>query len=255
MAGSSQVSILNKPRKRRLKVTRKEQVSPGMLRVILAGEDLADFPADRESANFKLILPSKDSAPVVRTYSVRSFDESALELAVDFYRHSEAGPGSQWAASVAIGEAIEIAGPGPAKFVDFTADWFLFAGDMSALPAISANIERLPSDATGYAVFEIESSEDIQSLKFPEGMQVNWLVRTQGRQPCEQLIEAVRACDWRLGRPAVWLAGESGAVRTLRRYFKEERGVERSDLYASGYWQLGLTEDAHQKIKRQSADS
>ena len=37
-----------------------------------------------------------------------------------------------------------VSGPGPKKLVDMNADWFLIAGDMSALPAISVNLEKLP---------------------------------------------------------------------------------------------------------------
>jgi hypothetical protein len=30
--------------------------------------------------------------------------------------------------------------------------------------------------------------------------------------------------------------------------------VAKADLYTSGYWQIGLTEDRHQVVKRQDAD-
>ena len=59
---------------------------------------------------------------------------------------------------------------------------------------------------------------------------------------------------WQEGQAAVWIAGESHAVRVLRKYCKNERGLDKDFLYASGYWQIGLTEDKHQLIKRQEQD-
>jgi len=134
--------------------------------------------------------------------------------------------------------------------VDFTADWFLFVGDMSSLPAIGANIERLPADARGYAVLEIIHEDDCQSLPFPEGVKVQWVVNAAPNTPCSAIQAAVTSLPWLEGRPAVWAAGESGAIKALRRYFKVDRDVPKTDLYTSGYWQIGLTEDRHQVVKR-----
>lgn len=60
------------------------------------------------------------------------------------------------------GDSISIFGPGPATFVNLEADWFLLAADMTALPALTTNLQRLPSDARGYVVVEILSDEDRQ---------------------------------------------------------------------------------------------
>ena len=81
----------------------------------------------------------------------------------------------------------------------------------------------------------------------------------EGRRPdgtvrSEWRFSAVLALPWLDGSPAVWVAGESGAVRALRRYFTQERQVDRRRLYASGYWQIGMTEDRHQLEKRKDKD-
>ena len=46
---------------------------------------MAGFPAGRESANFKLAIPSDAEKPIVRTYTVRNFDEARQEVDVDFF--------------------------------------------------------------------------------------------------------------------------------------------------------------------------
>ena len=254
-----------RPAPRILHVIRSHDITPHMRRVVLGGEDLSNFPEDHESANFKLLIPRPGQArialppygdtpehdrPMVRTYTLRHFDKARGEISVDFMLHEPHGPASEWAVNARPGDRIGFAGPGAPKFVDFEADWFLFAGDMSALPAISANIERLPAHARGYAVLEILDPADQQDLPFPEGIKVSWCVNRSPQIASLTLVNAVLAQPWLAGSPAVWVAGESGSVRAVRRYLNEEHQVERGRLYASGYWQIGLTEDRHQMEKR-----
>ncbi len=244
---------MKKPAPRQLKVIRKTAISPNMLRVTLGGEEMAGFPDNRDSANFKLLIPGAQPKPTVRTYTVRSFDPVAGEVDVDFVLHADHGPASDWAMRAGAGDRVGFAGPGTPKWVDFSADWFFIGGDMSALPAIGANIERLPADAKGYAVLEIIDDADRQDLPFPAGLEVDWLVNKDPNTPSTYLQDKVMSLPWMDGRPAVWFAGESGAVKALRRYFIFEREVAKSDLYTSGYWQIGLTEDRHQIVKRKEA--
>ncbi|MEH6517127.1 MAG: siderophore-interacting protein [Halioglobus sp.] len=245
---------MKKPTPRQLQVVRKETLTPNMLRITLGGEDMAGFPEGRESANFKLLIPDGSEKPLVRTYTVRNYDPAAGEVDVDFVLHTDHGPASHWAEHAQPGDPIGFAGPGSPKLVDFTADWFLIVGDMSALPAIGANIEQLPEDARGYAVLEITDTEDQQQLPFPKGIEVQWVVSPDPSSCSTALQDAVISLPWLEGRAAVWAAGESGAVKALRRYFKFERDVAKADLYTSGYWQIGLTEDRHQVVKRQESE-
>jgi len=225
-----------------------------MMRITLGGEEMVGFPEGRASANFKLLISNDSDKPVVRTYTVRNHDPVAGEVDVDFVLHADHGAASHWAINARPGDKVGFAGPGSPKLVDFTADWFLFAGDMSALPAIGANIEQLPADARGYAVLEIIDGEDQQTLPFPEGIEVQWLVNPDPNTPSTLLKDAVLSLPWRIGRPALWAAGESGAIKDIRRYYKFERDVAKADIYTSGYWQIGLNEDRHQVVKRQEPD-
>jgi NADPH-dependent ferric siderophore reductase len=251
---------------RMLSVIRKEQLTPHMLRVTLGGELMTGFPEGRESANFKLLLPQIHQAvpvlptstskpdekdkPIVRTYTVRNFDPKAMQVDVDFFIHKEAGPASQWAQEAKPGDKIGFGGPGPAKLAEPDRDWYLFAGDMSALPAISANIEKLPRDAKGYVLLEIIEEADKQSLPFPENFDVRWLINPEPEKENNILLDAFIQVPWLQGRPYVWVAGESSAVKKIRAFIREVHSVEKSDFYCSGYWQIGMTEDIHQVTKR-----
>jgi len=238
---------------RKLRVQRKTRVTPHLVRITLTGEDLADFPEGRESANCKLIFENDADKPIVRTYTVRAYRAAAQELDIDFFIHDAPGPASSWAANAKAGDAIGFKGPSSPKLVNTDSDWIIAAGDMSAMPALEANLERLPRDIRGIAVFETVSPEDQHVVSAPEGIEVRWVLNPHPDKPNTVLYEAVRAVPLPKGRGAVWIAGESDCIRKLRRYFKSEVGIERSHFYGSGYWQIGLTEDAHQVAKRREA--
>lgn len=252
---------------RLLTVQQRFRISPHMQRVILVGDALADFPEHHESANFKLLLlPDDVLAPlslsaadikqraIVRTYTLRHFDRQRSKLWVDFMLHADHGPASHWALNADIGSYVGFAGPGSPKLVKQNADWYFFAGDMSALPAIAANLERLPASAKGHAVLEVLADSDRLPLSVPRGMNVTWVINPHPEKASSLLFDAVQAQPWLSGAAAVWVAGESGVVGHLRRYMKQQR-IDPDSFYASGYWQIGLTEDRHQLVKRAQQDA
>ncbi len=53
---------------------------------------------------------------------------------------------------------------------------------------------------------------------------------------------------------SVWAACEFSSMKVLRRFFKEEKVVDKSMLYISSYWKLGKNEDEHKIIKQQDAN-
>ena len=258
-----------KPSPRLLQVKSKQYVSPHMLRVTLTGEQLAGYPVGCESANCKIILPRRGcrhtvlptqeqinvgDKPPIRTYTVRYYRPECAEIDIDFVLHEDHGPASSWAINAKQGDMVGIAGPkdkSVAKLINHECDWMLFAGDMSALPALGANIERLGADCNGYAVIEIIDEADKQNLPFPENMEIHWVINPTPNIENSLLVDKVKQLPWLAGTASVWLAGETIAVKTLRSYCYQ-MGVQRSHRYASGYWQIGYTEDKHQLVKRET---
>ena len=242
--------------------------TPNVVRVTFGGDALADFPQGRESANVKLLLrrDGQDEAgylaalagegekPIKRTYTVLAHrppdGARGAELDVDFALHGRPGPATRWALSAAPGDRVGLAGPGAPKRADPDADWFLFAGDASALPAIDANLRALRRDATGHVVVEVLDAADRRELDAPPGVRVRWIVNPDPGAPMGPLVDEVKGIDWPPGTPAAWVAGETGAVRKLRAWLVHERALDRAHRYTSGYWQLGLDEDGHQLVKR-----
>ncbi|MDP2697653.1 siderophore-interacting protein [Thalassospira sp.] len=248
---------MTKPAPRTLTVIRKAQITPNMLRITLGGDGMAGFPDDQGSAYVKLILPQSGDAaatdrPVLRTYTVRHHRPG--EIDIDFVLHGDGGPASRWAGACAPGDTLAVGGPGPKKLVDNRADWFLIVGDMTALPAISVNIEQLPPNAKGHAVIEILAESDIQKIAAPQDFHIHWKLNPHPGINSDVLIDHVKTLPWPDGRPSVWVACEFSSMRKLRDHLCNDRALDRDNLYISSYWKLGSNEEKHKVEKRADAE-
>lgn len=216
----------------------------------LGGESLADFPEGYESGYVKLMFPRCEEKPIVRSYTVRSFRAEAREIDLEMVVHGDTGPAASWANRARQGDEITIGGPGACQRVNTQADWFLLAGDMSALPAIRVNLESLPDDAIGHLVLEVITEEDRIELDRPRGVEVHWVVNPDPELPNTILEDTVMALPWREGQPSVWVAGEFSASRALRQYFRKERELSKEFMYVSCYWKIGDTDEGMKAAKR-----
>ena len=245
-----------RPAPRELTVVSKQTLSPNMLRVTLGGNGLAGFPDDQDGAYVKLNLLSEVEhvEPVVRTYTVRHYREDDQELDVDFVLHGHDGPASRWARQCEAGDTIRVGGPGPKKAPKPAFDAYLFAGDMSALPAIGAHLEALPDDSLGHALIEVIDEEDVQSLRAPRAMKVEWVINPHPEAEHTRLFDAVRRITWPEGAVYAWVAGELSQSLAIRQWLRGEHGLTSGDMYASSYWQIGKTEDGHRVSKRAVAE-
>ncbi|WOD07301.1 siderophore-interacting protein [Marinomonas sp. GJ51-6] len=134
------------------------------------------------------------------------------------------------------------------------ADWHLLVGDMTALPAISVNLEQLPANAKGYAVIEVVSADDILDLKHPEGVEMKWIINTHPGEDSASLLDEVKSLPWLDGKVSAWVACEFSSMKLLRQFFKKEKMLSNDCLYISSYWKLGSNEDQHKVVKRNDAE-
>lgn len=229
-----------------------ERLNPHLVRVWLGGEGFARFEDRAETDKYvklQFTTPAPESHPVTRTYTVRRVDHDAQTIDIDFVVHGDEGLAGPWAANVEPGAPLSLFGPGGGYRPDPDADWYLFVGDLSAVPAIAAAIEALPADASGLALIEIEAPEAALELNAPAGLEVQWIVDPE--HEATRLSDAVRAAAWRDGRVDVFAHGERESMKTLRRVLFDERGLERAQVSLSGYWARGRTEDRFQAEKRE----
>ncbi len=252
---------MKKPQPKAAKVSNTTTITPNMQRITLESEAFADFPDDCEGGYIKLLFDPQgstaienlapDARPSMRTYTIRRFMPQQNAIEVDFVRHTcddpQSGFAARWAMSAQVGDGIQIAGPGTIQNMNLQAEWFFMVADMTALPALSAKIRRLPSDAKGYAVIQIESDADKQPLDAPDNMQIIWLTD-------QSIAQAVPKLAWLEGDVSVWCACEFDSMRAMRQYFRNDRQVERDNIYISSYWKQGVTEGGHKVIKRQDME-
>lgn len=167
--------------------------------------------------------------------------------------------------------------PGGVDFVPpARTEQYLLVGDETAAPAIAVMLEQLPRDARGVAVVEVESAADAGYFPAHPGFEVRAVAR-EGGEHGSALVPAVREAAaelapegtpqtvteinldtdllWEVPRTAkggaaleqtslyTWLAGESNAVKTLRRHLVGERGIDKRTVAFMGYWRLGRAEN------------
>lgn len=251
---------MRKSNTRQLTVASSTRLTPNMQRVVLTGDELEGFPEGQESGYIKLLFPehpnSTNAKPVMRTYTIRAFDTESKQLTIDFALHGEhGGPASSWAHRAKAGDTLLISGPGPTKLISNHGDWALLVGDMTALPAIACNLERLPEDTVGHAIIEIIEDADRQALAHPAGVEIHWVVNPLAHSQAGGLANTVRALPWAPGKADVWCACEFHSMRDLRSYLKKERNVEKQNLYISSYWKIGRSEEQHKLDKREDLNN
>lgn len=204
-----------------------------------------DMEALREHVPVEL-MPSR------RTYTIRKFDLASGRIWIDFVTHGDEGIAGPWAARAQVGDPVVLGGIGGGYAPDAGADWYLFVGDESAIPAIAASLEALPADAVGVAFLEVQNADEQLELSAPAGVDVRWVHRGDAEAGTTGLlVDAVRDMPWRDGRVQVFAHGERGAMKQLRPYLTDERGVAREQLSLSAYWAYGRREDTFQAEKRE----
>jgi NADPH-dependent ferric siderophore reductase len=262
---------------RKLTVKKVADVTPGMRRITLTGDQLAgytvdgtDYPAFRSEGfddPFKMFFPypgesepvlpifedgtvrfPKDPSPLARVYTVRRYDPETRELDVDFVKHG-VGVACTWAYRAQPGDTAHIAGPPSTKPVPEGVDWFLVAGDETALPAIARLLDELPETAVGQVFIEVAEDEHRMQLRQIPGITVTWLVRHGAATGENSLLPgALTDVVWQDGQVWAWIAGEQAVVRDMRRHLVEVRGVDKAWIDFTGYWRrqavVALEDDA-----------
>ena len=270
---------------------RTEWLTPRMVRVIAGGPGFADLvgnptaPLGSTDKYTKIIfakpelallppynlealresLPQEDW-PVMRTYTIRWIDQAAQQVAIDFVVHGTEGIAGPWAASAVAGDPLVLGGVGGAYAPSADVDWHVLAGDESALPAISSALQAMAADARGVVHLEVEDDADVQPLRAPAGVRVDWILRGHDRtvgtlaEAVDASLdglrggsaEAMRVAD---GLPAdatvqVFAHGERESMKAIRAVLAR-RGIARERFSLSGYWAYGRTEDRFQAEKRE----
>lgn len=195
---------------------------------------------------------------------------------------AEEGPGSAWARGTRVGDRIRVLGPGLghapwAAWAPGEAARVVCAGDETAAPALLAIAEELAAEPAGARevriLVEVPTAADARALAADArsrapGSPGIVSVLARGGVPGEALarrlswefglgeaaVETVLAGhrpaerDWQPASeaggddPYVFLAGEAGLVRAMRRLCVDAAAIPREAVAFMGYWRRGSAE-------------
>jgi NADPH-dependent ferric siderophore reductase len=249
----------------------------------LPGRGITDCPADPDWYGAWRALPADRQMPIrtytvraVRTDSVEVDVDFVLHGAT-----GPASTWAERAAVgdevVLVGPNAHFAGPtgGFEWHPPADASCLLIAGDETAVPAICAIVESLPAGRQALALMEVPTAGDVLDLTVPEGVRVTWLPRGTAARGAPLTAAVLDAVDQLAANPApaptadlddidiedgilwevppeirrgssgayVWLAGEAGVVKGLRRHLVQAVGIPRTSVAFMGYWREGRTSD------------
>jgi NADPH-dependent ferric siderophore reductase len=232
------------PRPLTLEVRAREQLTPLMTRVVVAGDDLVGFEF-APGQDLMLAIPSEGDT-INRRYTIRRADPAAGTVDLDLVVHGH-GPGARWATDAPIGSVVTALGPRGKVVPVPDADWHLFVCDESGWPATAAMVESLPIDARAVVVADVAGEEEHQPLDAPAEVFISWCNR-DGSPPggSEQVLAALDHLTLTLphGRGHAYLSTELAVVRAVSAWLRAH-GFEAGSISPKAYWRAGAANAAH----------
>lgn len=232
-------------KRRALTVKSAERITPAMLRLTLAGEELADFSSRGFDDHIKVIVPDGTGGTVMRDYTPRRHDAAANELIIDFALH-DAGPATLFALSARPGDRFTIGGPRGSQVISRDIASWLLVGDETALPAIGRRIEELGAGARVTTLAAVPSPDDEQVFAGAATVESHWIHRPVAAAADPAPFIAALADIAIPAGTFVWVAAEATVARAVRAYLTGDRGVPLSWLKARGYWVKGKADSTEE---------
>lgn len=179
------------------RVSRILRLSPGFVRITLAGAGLERFADHGRDQRIKIMVPGgpyppvfddvllreavwrqrwrdlpSAGRPILRSYTTSAVRPASGEVDLDFYIHESPGPASSWAVAARIGERLLISGPdvqaGNAlhgiQWRPGGASRVLLAGDETAYPAIVGIVRHLAPGVRAEVILEAGDRADVEWL-------------------------------------------------------------------------------------------
>lgn len=229
------------------------QLTPGMARVTLGGDGLRSFVSTGVGDEYVHVLfprPGEDQ-PVLprdgawrdedgeplpsRHYTIRGHRSSPGEVDLDVVLH-EGGIAGAWVREAAPGHVVALTEPRGLYDAPETVTLRHLLADETGLPAVARLIEQAPAGVRTRAVVELADTAHRLAIEHGPDTEVVWIRGGNGRGP-SRLPDVVRGLDIPDdGSAYVWVAGETKALREVRRHLRQERGLASSAYCVIGYW-------------------
>jgi NADPH-dependent ferric siderophore reductase len=242
------------------------EVHPRLRLVTVQGDDLRTMADAGPDAFLYLLLPPpgrdqltvdqsftwdgywkmpEEDRPVGAYYTVRRFRPEMGEVDLLMVLHGDAGPGSAWAGRAAPGDPVALWGPRTSFEPPEETDSYLLVADETGLPAAAAILERVPDGVPVKVVAEVDSPEERQELPDLPMVDVTWCYRHGAPAGTTTLLaDAVQGMARPAGQLYVWGGGESRALPRIRKYVRNDWGLDRAQVSLVGYWRHADHDDA-----------
>lgn len=239
----------------RAQVRRVTQLSPTLIRIRLAVDGFAStgvgdeyvrlfFPhgEDRHDVSLPRVVgdswetPPGAPEPPMRTYTIRAAGPGWVD--VDFVVH-DGGVAASWARTARVGDILGLNSPTGLYDPPAGTTHQILLGDLTALPALARLVEQSPEGMVTEAVIEVP--DDASRLALPEhpGANIRWVIGGNWVGPSllpQALKAALASLPEGAQRPYVWVAGQTPALREVRRHLRRELGWPAQSFKLVGYW-------------------
>ena len=245
-------------------------LAPSMIRIVLGGIGLDGFTPNESTDQYinAYFIPENasysppfdleevrtlgdDQRPRPRRFTVRHWNSETQKLTIDFVTHGDQGYAGTWAQRAQIGDRLQFKGPNGSYKPDIEADWHLLAGDESALSAISASVESIPENKACSVFLIVDGPENRIDFASSPHHKINWIYRSAVPNPETALLEAIRNHGFEDGEFDIFIHGEAGEVRDIRKYLILEHQIDIESASISPYWRRDHTDEAWRSIKKQ----
>ncbi|MEU9604716.1 siderophore-interacting protein [Streptomyces sp. NPDC048057] len=181
----------------------------------------------------------RPTAPM-RTFTIRAARPEAAEIDIDFVLHDD-GVAGPWAAAARPGDPLGL--NSPTGLYDPPADLarqFLVC-DLTGLPALARILESTPRDVTTRAVVEVPDERSVQPLPAHPRAKVTWTHGGNGHGPSRlaELVTTAVPPDADLTGTYIWVAGETTALRSVRKHLRKTLALPTDRFKVVGYWAPG----------------
>ncbi|WP_226341145.1 siderophore-interacting protein [Gemmobacter serpentinus] len=188
--------------------------------------------------------------PVVRVYTIRSYDPAESIIEIDFVIHADDSPAMRWLKAAVPGTKLGMIGPRQhfVPAVQGGKPAAIFA-DETAIPAVWSILTAWPAGARASVWVETADPAAFAELPAPEGVELHLLRRAASEPPGStgRLLATAQSLE-NPGSWTVWAAGERQEMRDLRNHFRVA-GVARDAMQVLGYWRKGMSSSDLDRVR------
>ncbi|MGY4859480.1 siderophore-interacting protein [Cryobacterium sp. AP23] len=240
-------------------VSRTATLTPTLRRVTLDGPGVADFlstgigdeyvrvffPHGDDPTDVSLPVPEGDwwatpegapEAPM-RTYTISGVRPQVGEVDIDFVIHQK-GVAGPWAANAQPGHVIGLNSPTGLYAPLPATTWQVLVCDLTGLPAVIRIAAGVPAGIRTRIVVEVLDETDKVAFAAGANVEVTWVIGGNGHGPSTlgQVVRSIVDDRLPLAEGYVWAAGETVALRDVRKYLRRELGMSAAQFKVLGYW-------------------